>query len=104
MDYIARTVSVTYTLVPGVPADGLYELERHEVSSEKVGMADPIPKNISTIVADHLDVSQMSCQWVDTNGDGELNEEDNTFTLKVVSVVGTKTEERTYNISPRSLG
>jgi len=104
-DYHTRVVDVTYTLVA---ANGLYELQRHEVAENAVGPdwdhMTVTPRNITTTVADHLDVGQMSCQWVDTNGDGELNEEDNTFTLKVVSVVGTKTEERTYNISPRSLG
>jgi hypothetical protein len=47
-------------------------------------------------VGNHLDASQMLCYWQDANR--------TTLTFKVVSVVGTKTEERTYNIVPRSRG
>ncbi len=104
-DYNIRAVDVTYTLVA---ANGKYELQRHEVSQNSIGSdpdhMDVTPKDITTTVGEHLDASQMSCQWLDTNGDGEANEDDAIFALKVVSVVGTKTEERTYNISPRSLG
>jgi prepilin-type N-terminal cleavage/methylation domain-containing protein len=89
--YNARTVSVTYTLVP---AKGQYELQRHEVAEIIVGTTTE-NRDITTTVAEHLDASQMSCEWVDSSAQ--------TISLRVVAVVGTKTEERTYNISPRSL-
>jgi prepilin-type N-terminal cleavage/methylation domain-containing protein len=92
-DYVRRTESVTYTMVSD---HELYNLERHEVSSVKVGAAPTVPTDVISTVAQHLDVSQMSCQWEDT--------ENTVFSFKVVSTVGAKTEERTYNISPRPQG
>ena len=89
--YNARTVSVTYILVP---AKGQYELQRHEVAEIIVGTTTE-NRDITTTVGEYLDASQMSCEWEDSNA--------NSFSFKVVAVVGTKTEERTYNISPRSL-
>lgn len=91
-DYTVRRENVTYTLVS---ANGLYELQRHEVAQITVN-SDTDNRDITTTVADHLDASQMSCEWQDSSN--------RTLVLKVVSVVGTKTEERTYNISPRTLG
>jgi prepilin-type N-terminal cleavage/methylation domain-containing protein len=91
-DYNSRTVSVTYTLVP---ADGLYELQRHEVAHIVHGTSLE-NRDVTTTVGNHLDASQMLCYWQDANR--------TTLTFKVVSVVGTKTEERTYNIVPRSRG
>ena len=90
--YNARMVNVTYTLVP---AKGKYELQRHEVSQTTVGTTTE-NKDFTTTVGEYLDVSQMSCQWVDSSN--------KSFSFKVVAVVGTKTEERTYTITPRSLG
>ena len=91
-----RSENVTYTLVP---FNGQYNLQRHEISQTTVGTAAPTNTDLTSIVGRYLDRSQMSCQWEDINGDGEL--EEITFAFKVVSVVGTKTEERTYNITPR---
>jgi len=90
--YNSRTVSVTYTLVP---ANGKYELQRHEVSQFIVG-TNTENRDFTTTVGQHLDASQMSCQWEDSGTDS--------FSFKVVAVVGTKIEERTYTITPRSLG
>jgi prepilin-type N-terminal cleavage/methylation domain-containing protein len=90
--YNARTVSVTYTLVP---AKGKYELQRHEVSEVTVGSTTENNDFITT-VGEHLDASQMSCEWVDVSA--------KSFSMNIVAVVGTKTEERTYTITPRSLG
>ena len=87
----SRSENVTYTLVP---MNGRYNLQRHEIIQIKVGTAAPTTQPaVTSIVGRYLDRSQMSCQWL-TSG----NE---TFAFKVVSVVGTKTEERTYNITPR---
>ena len=91
-DFNIRNVEVTYTLVA---ANGLYELQRHEVAEITVG-GDTENRDITTTVGEYLDAEQMSCHWQDTDN--------MTIVFKVVSVVGTKTEERTYNISPRSLG
>ena len=62
-------------------------------------MADPTETELTTTVARYLDPDQMLCEWQDSDEDGEPDEA--TFAFKVVSVVGTKTEERTYNITPR---
>jgi len=91
-DYVLRTADVTYTLVP---ADGLYELQRHEIRQVTVD-GDLTETEVTATVAKHLDADQMWCQW---EGSGETE-----FSFKVVSVVGTKTEERTYNITPRPSG
>lgn len=88
----SRTVNVTYTLVP---ANGQYELQRHEVSQETVG-ATTENKDFATTVGEYLDASQMSCQWVEDSGN-------DSFSLKLVAVVGTKIEERIYTITPRSM-
>jgi prepilin-type N-terminal cleavage/methylation domain-containing protein len=90
--YNSRTVSVTYTLVP---VNGEYELQRHEVATIIVG-ATTENRDLTTTVGHYLDASQMSCQW---EAGGHT-----AFSFKVVAVVGTKTEERTYDITPRSLG
>ena len=95
-DLVVRSANVTYTLVP---FNGQYNLQRHEISQIKVGTAAPTNTDLTSIVGRYLDRSQMSCQWEDINGDGVL--EEITFAFKVVSVVGTKTQERTYNITPR---
>jgi prepilin-type N-terminal cleavage/methylation domain-containing protein len=88
----SRTVSVTYTLVP---AKGKYKLQRHEVAWINVSTEGPPNRDITTTVGEYLDPSQMSCEWVDGGT--------TSFSFKVVAVVGTKTEDRTYTISPRSL-
>lgn len=95
-DFVLRSENVTYTLV----ANGSwYELRRYGIVQMSVdGVSQPTHYSTST-VGRYLDRSQMSCQWEDINGDGEL--EEITFAFKVVSVVGTKTQERTYNITPR---
>ena len=93
-NYTNRAVQVTYTLVAD---NGMYDLQRHEERDVTVGVGtEPVHTDITNTVSEHLDASQMSCQW--------QNSDNLTLVLKVVSVVGTKTEERTYNISPRSLG
>ena len=93
-DYIVRSENVTYSLVS---ANGLYELQRYEKKVVTVGFdGEPVPSEITSTVGQYLDASQMSCQWQDSSN--------RTLVLKVVSTVGTKTEERTYNITPRTLG
>jgi prepilin-type N-terminal cleavage/methylation domain-containing protein len=91
-DYVLRTVNVTYTLVP---VDGLYELQRHEIRQLTVD-GDETDTEVTSTVAQYLDADQMWCQW---EGSGEVE-----LSFKVVSVVGTKTEERTYHITPRPQG
>jgi hypothetical protein len=89
--YNNRSENVTYSLVP---MNGLYNLQRHETVQIKVGTAAPTTQPaVTSIVGRYLDRSQMSCLWLDGRQE--------TFAFKVVSVVGTKTEERTYSISPR---
>lgn len=90
--YNTRKVDVTYTLVSG---NAGYELQRHEVAVMKVGTS-VTNRDATRTVAQNLDRSQMSCQWEDVN--------EMTFAFKVVSVVGTKTEVRTYNVTPRPKG
>ncbi len=94
--YNSRSENVTYALVP---AKGLYDLQRHEIVQVRVGTADPTETELTSTVARYLDPDQMLCEWQDSDEDGDPDEE--TFAFKVVSVVGTKTEERTYNITPR---
>jgi prepilin-type N-terminal cleavage/methylation domain-containing protein len=89
-DYITRKVTVEYYLEEA--SDGLCDLKRREW----LNVPTTADATVDSTVAEHLDVSQMSCQWY---GGG-----DRTFAFKVVSVVGTKMEERTYNITPRSVG
>jgi prepilin-type N-terminal cleavage/methylation domain-containing protein len=99
--YNRRDMDVTYKLVL-VPSTGDYNLERHESATITVGFVTTTSPEVISTVARYLDPSQMSCQWQDTNGDG--NPEEYTFAFKVVSVLGTKTEERTYNVTPRPGG
>lgn len=87
--YVMRSVEVTYTLVP---SNGSYTLERHEIREVSVD-GDVDTSDVTNTVAQHLDADEMSCEWVGAGSDQ--------IAFKVVSVVGTKTEERTYNISPR---
>ncbi|MDM8001174.1 MAG: prepilin-type N-terminal cleavage/methylation domain-containing protein [Dehalococcoidia bacterium] len=89
--YNSRDVTVTYTLAP---AKGKYVLQRHEVSTIIVGSTTE-NRDITTTAGEYLDASQMSCEWVDGST--------SSFSFKVVAVVGTKTEERTYTITPRSV-
>lgn len=91
-DYVMRSKDVTYTLVAD---DDVYELQRHEISQMTVG-GDTESTDTTMTVARNLDADQMFCQWDD---DGNTS-----FSFKVVSVVGTKTEERTYSIAPRPGG
>ena len=88
--YNNRRENVTYRLVN--PVNGRYELQRYEIVQRRVGTVEQPTENITSIVGRYLDRSQMSCLW---------NSDNSTFAFKVVSVVGTKTEARTYNISPR---
>jgi len=88
--YVSRDVYVEYYL--DETADGFYNLKRREWLN-----ADPTEDpTVESIVARHLDAGQMSCEWAASDN--------NSIAFKAVSVVGTKTEERIYNISPRSLG
>lgn len=90
--YVPVNRNVTYTLREMTAVEGLYELVRYESND-----------NITRTVGQYLDIEQMSCQWEDRNGNGEANEEDGTLGLTVVAILGDKTEQRTYHISPRSL-
>jgi len=90
--YNNRSENVTYTLVP---VNGRYNLQRHEIARITVG-ASTTNRDVTSIVGQYLDASQMSCRW--------LASDNMTFAFKVVSVLGTKTEERTYNITPRPEG
>jgi prepilin-type N-terminal cleavage/methylation domain-containing protein len=92
-DYVRRSEDVAYTLVQA--DSGLYELHRDATREVSVDGDVETTHTINT-VALHLDASQMSCEWV---GTGE-----NEFSFRIVSVVGVKTEARTYNISPRTEG
>ena len=84
----SRRVHVKYQLEEST--NGLHSLRRNQWSTKD----ETSPPESSIIVGQYLDVDQMYCQWDDS---------DRTFSFKVVSVVGTKTEERTYNIRPRAL-
>ena len=88
--YNNRSENVTYTLLG--PVDGGYNLQRYEIIKIRVGTVDQPTKYVTSVVGRYLDRSQMSCQW---------NSDNSTFAFKAVSVVGTKTEVRTYNITPR---
>jgi hypothetical protein len=89
--YNSRSEDVTYYLEV---MNGRYDLQRHDTVWIKVGTAAPTAQpEVVTTVARYLDASQMSCQWLDIKQE--------TFAFEVVSVVGTKTEERTYSITPR---
>jgi prepilin-type N-terminal cleavage/methylation domain-containing protein len=90
--YNSRSEDVTYHLEA---MNGRYDLQRHDIVWIKVGTAAATAQpEVVTTVARYLDASQMSCQWLASSGNS-------TFAFKVVSVVGTKTEERTYNVTPR---
>jgi prepilin-type N-terminal cleavage/methylation domain-containing protein len=85
-----RTENVTYSLAS---MNGSYKLNRREIWQLKVGTASPTTGDSTTAVALYLVPSQMSCKWATS---------DNlSLAFKVVAVVGTKTEMRTYNITPR---
>lgn len=88
-DYVTVSENVTYTLRGMQGVDGLSEMVRHESTG-----------NTSRVVARYLDVTRMSCHWEDTDGNGEPNEKDGTFSLTIVAVLGDRTEERTYHMSP----
>ena len=88
--YNTRSENITYTLL----ADGsLYKLQRHEVGLRKSGSNPAVSTDTTLIVGRYLDRTQMSCYWTDSKS--------TTFVYKVTSVVGTKTEQRTYNVTPR---
>ena len=89
-DFVLRSENVTYTLVPN---NGLYELQRYGIVQMSVDGVNQPTRYVTSTVGRYLDRSQMSCQWLASGN--------NTFGFKVVSVVGTKTEQRTYNITPR---
>lgn len=94
--YNLRTRSVTYTLV----AHGdQYDLLRAENCTWTLDGADVECVDTETVIARHLDADEMSCGWIDSTGDGTPDTE--TFAFTVVSTVGTRTEERTYDITPR---
>ncbi len=89
--YNSRSEDVTYYLEA---MNGRYDLQRHDIVWIKVGTAAPTAQpEVVTTVARYLDATQMSCQWLDIKQE--------TFAFEVVSVLGTRTEERTYNITPR---
>lgn len=94
--YNLRTRSITYTLV----ANGdQYDLLRAENCTWSIDGDDVDCADTSTVIAQHLDADEMSCAWLDTSGDGTPDTE--TFAFTVVCTVGTRTEERTYDITPR---
>ncbi len=94
-DYNLRSRSVDYILVASADQ---YDLHRVEASEWTIN-DNTTSEEIDSVVANHLDASEMSCDWIDTTGDGDPDTE--TFAFIVVSTVGTKTEERTYNVTPR---
>ena len=95
--YNLRSRSVTYTMVA---SGSQYDLHRIETCDWTIDGADVDCGAGDSVVARHLDADEMSCEWIDTvGGDGVADTE--TFSFTVVSTVGTKTEERTYNVSPR---
>jgi len=94
--YNSRNVNVTYTLVP---YGDQCQFQRREITQVRVGTTDLPLSDVTTTVARHLDRDQMLIEWLDSNGDGDPD--DDTFAFKAVAAVGTKTEERTYNITPR---
>lgn len=91
--YRSRSATITYRLVP--MAGNLYKLERRAVIVNTVGTTSTT-SDVTTTVAQYLDVSRMSCQW--QSGPAKV------FEFKVVATVGAKTEERTYRVSPRAAG
>lgn len=91
--YTSRTVEVTYRLVAS--PDGLYDLQRYEKVWLNSDPSTSPPTIHENIVGRYLDRSRLSCGWA--TGDNRL------LVFRVVSVVGEASEERTYNISPRSL-
>jgi prepilin-type N-terminal cleavage/methylation domain-containing protein len=96
-DYNLRTRSVAYKLVA---AGEQHELHRIEESEWTIGTDDPVATDLDSVVAQHLEADDMSCEWLDTaGGDGVPDTE--TFAFRVVSTVGTRTEVRTYEITPR---
>ncbi len=94
--YNLRSRNVTYILVA---SGNQHDLHRIESSEWTIGNAAPVETSLDGIVARHLDAADMSCGWIDTTGDGSPDTE--TFAFRVVSTVGTRTEERTYNITCR---
>ena len=79
--------------LPLVAEGHQYDLHRIEHSTWTIdGVAQPAT-DADTIVARHLDAGRMSCGWIDPDAE--------TFSFAVVSTVGTKTESRTYHITPR---
>ena len=97
-DYNLRSKDITYYL-EDEDGDGSYDLRRYEITEWIVEEEDVSPDPVESFVARSLVAGEMSCAWQDTTGDGEPDNE--TFAFTVVSTVGTKTEERTYNITPR---
>jgi prepilin-type N-terminal cleavage/methylation domain-containing protein len=90
-EHVMRSVDVTYTLEA---AKGLYELKRYEIRQTTVNSTPQATEYYENIAGEYLDASQMYCQWTGS--------ENGAFSIKLVSVVGTKTEERIYSITPRS--
>ena len=97
-DYNLRARDITYYL-EDEDGDGSFVLRRYEITEWTVDGDDISPDPTDAVVARNLDASEMSCEWTDTTGDG--NPDTETFAFTVVSVVGTRTEERTYDITPR---
>lgn len=97
-DYNLRARDITYYL-EDEDGDGSFVLRRYEITEWTVDGDDISPGPTDAVVARNLDASEMSCEWTDTTGDG--NPDTETFAFTVVSVVGTRTEERTYDIAPR---
>ena len=99
-DYNLRTRDITYYL-EDEDGDGSYDLRRYENCTEWTMDGDD-----EECVGSHghgrgpqFDASEMSCDGQDTTGDG--NPDTETFAFTVVSTVGTRTEERIYDITPR---
>lgn len=93
--YNVRTRSIVYTLVA---SGDQYQLLRSEDSEWTIDGATTFIDE-STVVARNLEPGAMSCGWIDTTGDGTPDNE--TYSFRVVSTVGAKTEARTYDITPR---
>jgi prepilin-type N-terminal cleavage/methylation domain-containing protein len=85
--YYGRTENVTYTLVA---RNGLYDLERHDLAWDENGV---LTRDLTRIIAQRLDASQMNCAWTDS--------ENRTFVFLVVCSMGDELKSRTYEITPR---
>jgi prepilin-type N-terminal cleavage/methylation domain-containing protein len=94
----SETHEVTYSLMNAPGGGTLKQLQRHEVikSSDNTTISDT-----ATIVARYINASAAAtnCRWVLGTDPAET-----TFIFTVTSVVGTKTESRTYRVVGRAAG